>query len=366
MPDPLADNISRDERTFLGDGGEMGGLIRAHDWSASPLGPPDGWPQSLKTVVRLILTSRHPMFIWWGPDLIQFYNDAYRETMGPERHPSALGGKGQECWAEIWDVVGPQIDYVVCGQGSTWHEDALVPVTRHGRVEEVWWTYGYSPIDQGDNEGGVGGVLVVCSDVTARVIGERRQKLLLDELNHRVKNTLATVLSLVMLSGKSARSTPEFVAVFTDRIQAMAKTHDLLLQNASGAITVRDVLRAELAPYAVADGQVEMVCEALELTSEAPINLGLIVHELLTNAAKYGALSTPDGRLHVHCGRDADGGFLAWRETVSHPLAGASRQGFGTRLIDRLARELGGSAKLDLKPTGLEARITFSLALPSA
>ena len=503
MPDLPAQDTSRDTagegHTFLGDGGEMGRLIRAHDWSASPLGPPEAWPQSLKTVVRLMLTSSHPMFIWWGPDLIQFYNDAYRETMGPERHPSALGGQGRECWAEIWDIIGPQIQLVMRGEGSTWHEDALVPVTRNGRREDVWWTYGYSPIDQDD---GVGGVLVVCKDVTAehlgrealaranlelnneaqrlrtlfeqapsfmavlrgpdhrfelanpgymrlvdqrpvlgltvaealpeaaeqgyvqrldqvyrsgeaftatgskftspggpgepateryldfvyqpildaqgavngvfveghdvteRIVGERRQKLLLDELNHRVKNTLATVMSLAMLSGKSARSVSEFVAVFTDRVHAMAKTHDLLIKTASGGITVQDVLRAELAPYVEPDGQLELVCEAMELTPDAPVSLGLIVHELLTNAAKYGALSTPSGRLHVHCGRDADGGFLAWRETISHTLAASLGQGFGTRLIERLARELGGAARLDLKPTGLEARITFSLPPP--
>ena len=151
-------------RTFLGDGGEMGRLVRAFDWAASPLGSAEMWPQSLRVAVRLMLTSSHPMFIWWGPDLIQFYNDAYRETMGPERHPSALGGRGRDCWAEIWDVIGPQIDFVMCGEGSTWNEDHLVPVTRHGLRQDVWWTYGYSPIDLDDE---VGGVLVVCNDVTA-------------------------------------------------------------------------------------------------------------------------------------------------------------------------------------------------------
>ena len=105
------------------------------------------------------------MFIWWGPDLIQFYNDAYRETMGPERRPSALGAKGRECWAEIWDIIGPQIDYVMAGKGSTWDEDRLVPVTRYGNREDVWWTYSYGPIDV---EGEVGGVLVICNDVTAQ------------------------------------------------------------------------------------------------------------------------------------------------------------------------------------------------------
>ncbi len=497
MPAPPAHETTRPDHAFLADGGEMGRLIRAHDWSGSALGEPDAWPQSLKTAVRLVLTSRHPMFIWWGPDLIQFYNDAYSETMGPERHPSALGDRGRDCWAEIWDIIGPQIDLVMRGEGSTWHEDALVPVTRHGRREDVWWTYGYSPID---HEGGVGGVLVVCKDVTQehmvreelaranaelrneavrlrdlfeqapsfmavlrgpehryeltnpgyqrlvgdrpmlgktvlealpevagqgyvelldqvfqsgeafvaqgskftrlptadtpgddryldfvyqpirdamgavagifvegydvteRIIGERRQKLLVDELNHRVKNTLSTVLSLAMLSGKSAASAPQFIAAFTDRIHAMAKTHDLVIKGATGAITVADVLHAELAPYIAVDGQVELICDEMALAPETPVSLGLIVHELLTNAAKYGALSSPDGRLKVHCGRTPTGGFLDWRETVRHPLAPSDRKGFGTLLIDRLARELSGAARLNLEPTGLDARITFNLA----
>ncbi len=148
---------------FLAGGGEMGALTRAHDWSATSLGPPGQWPQSLRTAVRLMLNTRHPMFIFWGPELLQFYNDAYRATMGPERHPAALGQRGQDCWVEIWDAIGPQIALVMSGQGATWHEDQLLPVTRHGRREDVWWTYSYSPIDDGAR---VGGVLVVCNDVT--------------------------------------------------------------------------------------------------------------------------------------------------------------------------------------------------------
>jgi PAS domain S-box-containing protein len=148
---------------FLAGGGEMGALMRAYDWSSSPLGKPETWPQSLRTAVRILLNTNHPMFIWWGPDLIQFYNDAYRQTMGPERHPSALGQGGRECWAEIWDIIGPQIEQVMSGGGATWHEDQLVPVTRHGRLEQVYWTYGFSPVDEDD---GIGGVLVVCRDVT--------------------------------------------------------------------------------------------------------------------------------------------------------------------------------------------------------
>jgi len=109
----------------------------------------------LRTTLRILLNTNHPMFIWWGEGLIQFYNDAYRQTMGPERHPSALGQGGRECWAEIWDIIGPQIEQVMSGGGATWHENQLVPVTRHGRLEQVYWTYGYSPIDEDDRVGGV-------------------------------------------------------------------------------------------------------------------------------------------------------------------------------------------------------------------
>ena len=148
---------------FLDGGGEMGVLTRDHDWSRHPLGPPAGWPSLLKSTLRLILTSNHPMFIWWGDDLYQFYNDAYRRTLGAERHPAALGQRGIDCWEEAWHIIGPEIDHVMAGQGATWHENALIPLTRNGKREEVYWTYGYSPIQ---DEERVRGVLVVCSDVT--------------------------------------------------------------------------------------------------------------------------------------------------------------------------------------------------------
>ncbi|HYS46731.1 MAG TPA: hypothetical protein VEM35_09840, partial [Rhizomicrobium sp.] len=102
---------------FLAGGGEMGALMRAYDWSGSPLGKPETWPQSLRTALRILLNTNHPMLIWWGPDLIQFYNDAYRQTMGAERHPSALGQRGRQCWDEIWPIVGPQIEQVMSGGG---------------------------------------------------------------------------------------------------------------------------------------------------------------------------------------------------------------------------------------------------------
>jgi PAS domain S-box-containing protein len=208
---------------FLAGGGEMGALTRAHDWSKTPIGPPDSWPQSLRTAVRILLNTNHPMFIWWGPELIQFYNDAYRQTMGPERHPSALGQRGRDCWAEIWPIIGPQIEQVMSGGGATWHENQLIPVTRHGRLEQVWWTYGYSPIDEAD---GVGGVLVVCRDVTkehlaAEALREREAELARVQQIGRIGG-----LEVDLRTGFRNRRSPEYLLIHGLPPDAVHETHE--------------------------------------------------------------------------------------------------------------------------------------------
>jgi PAS domain S-box-containing protein len=208
---------------FLAGGGEMGALTRGHDWSATPIGPPDSWPQSLRTAVRILLSTNHPMFIWWGEGLIQFYNDAYRQTMGPERHPGALGQPGRECWAEIWPIIGPQIEQVMSGGGATWNENQLIPVTRHGRLERVWWTYGYSPIDEAD---GVGGVLVVCRDVTrehlaAAALREREAELARVQQIGRIGG-----LEVDLRTGFRNRRSPEYLLIHGLPPEAANESHE--------------------------------------------------------------------------------------------------------------------------------------------
>jgi PAS domain S-box-containing protein len=114
------------------------------------------------------------MYIWWGPDLLCFYNDAYRRALGPERHPGSLGKPGREVWAEIWHLIGHQVDFVMAGGGSTWDENRLVGFTRFGRLDEIYWTYSYSPIDDEMAPNGIG-VLVVCTETTQAVLAERRR-----------------------------------------------------------------------------------------------------------------------------------------------------------------------------------------------
>lgn len=152
----------------------MAARIRERDWSATPLGLPERWSPSLKAMVRMALTTRHPVFIFWGREHLCLYNDAYRASLGPEKHPSILGAPGREAWAEIWHIIGPQIDLVMRGDGATWHENQLVPILRHGALQDVYWTYSYAPIDDEAAPHGVGGVLVVCTETTAQVQAERR------------------------------------------------------------------------------------------------------------------------------------------------------------------------------------------------
>jgi len=152
---------------FLRGGGDMGRLTREFNWNETSLGPVNSWPQSLRTMVDVILHSEVPMLLWWGDDLIQFYNDAYRPSLGDNgKHPGALGQKGIECWPEIWPIIKPLIDRVREG-GATWSTDQLIPIYRNGKIEDVYWTFGYSPVR--DENGSITGVLVVCNETTTAV-----------------------------------------------------------------------------------------------------------------------------------------------------------------------------------------------------
>jgi len=157
----------------------MAARCRAFDWGTTSLGPVSCWSQALRTTVATMLESRHPMFLWWGPELVQIYNDGYLPSFGTTgRDVAALGARGREHWAEIWPIIGPQIDGVMTRAEATWHENALVPIERNGRTEDVWWTYGYSPVR--DDDGSVGGVLVVVQETTAHVLAVAERELLLE------------------------------------------------------------------------------------------------------------------------------------------------------------------------------------------
>jgi two-component sensor histidine kinase len=447
------------------------------------------WPQSLRAMIRLILNTKHPMFIWWGPDLIQFYNDGYKATMGPERHPSALGARGRDCWAEIWGVIGPQIEHVLAGKGSTWDEDRLVPVTRHGRRENVWWTYSYSPIDL---DGAVGGVLVVCNDVTSqhvaaeglrdqnkrlqelfeqapsfiavlkgrdhvyeitnmaykRLVGDRdfigksvrevmpdvegqgyfelldrvfetgkahvgkqmpltlqpidsnspkgitldfvyqpifdsngkvtgifvagtdvtehvltesRMRVLNDELKHRVKNTIAVIGAIASQTMRGKGKDAE-VDAFRGRLVAFGKAHDILTASNWTSAKVHEVVEEALLPHRTGSGRFCISGPDVTVGSQQALSLSLAIHELATNAIKYGALSCETGQVTITWA-DADPGGKAnfkftWEEAGGPAVVDPGRRGFGSKLLTQIfAGDFGGNVTLSYDVTGFKCQL---------
>ena len=161
----------------LAGGGEMGALMRSLDWSTTLLGPVSRWPQSLRTAVSILLASRFPMLIHWGPELVQFYNDGFRPILGDLKHPGALGQPAYPWWAEIWDVLTPMFERVLAGEG-TWYENQLILPNRNGYIEETYFTFSHSPIR--DESGCVVGIFQAVTETTERVLDERRLRTLHD------------------------------------------------------------------------------------------------------------------------------------------------------------------------------------------
>ncbi len=158
-------------RLFPGDS-ELATQMRALDWSQTPLGAVETWPQSLRTSVNICLQSRFPMQIWWGREMVMLYNDAYRPILGTSKHPHALGQRGRECWWEIWQEIEPMLDGVLTQGEATWSEDSLWLLDRNGYLEECYFTFSYSPIL--DETGNVGGIFTAVTETTERVLGARR------------------------------------------------------------------------------------------------------------------------------------------------------------------------------------------------
>ena len=163
--------------TFLEGGGKMGELIRAYDWEKTSLGRPETWPQSLKTCVRIMLTSRQPIWIGWGKDLIKLYNDPYKDIVGG-MHPWALGQPASAVWKNIWEDIEPLLKTVMEKDEGTYVESQLLIMDRNGYLEETYYTFSYTPIP-GD-QGGTAGMICANTDDTARIIGERRLRTLRD------------------------------------------------------------------------------------------------------------------------------------------------------------------------------------------
>lgn len=535
---------------FLQGGGEMGARIRRYDWSKTVLGPAAAWPRSLKTCIRIMLTSRQPMFVWWGTEMINLYNDAYKDIVGG-KHPQALGQPASEVWREIWDEAGPRARSALHRAEGTYDEALQLIMERNGYREETYYTFSYSPVPNDD--GTTGGILCANTDETQRIIGERRlsllrdlatrtweantveqayalsaeclaanprdipfaliyaldedkrtatlagrsgmdaahpaapetisadsnaswpiaqsvkhgvpivlrdlarfgalpggawdtqpaqavilpiavghgstsavlivgcnpyrpyddsyqgflalvarqiaaavgvasqaaiaidnarlfqsaknelarrheieahQKLLLDELNHRVKNTLATVQAIAMQTLRGADMAHR--DTFIGRLFALSGQHDLLTQDNWEGANLRDVVRRALKPYEETQGsRCKVEGPDIRLAPKRALALGMTFHELATNAAKHGALSTGTGEVRVSWEIDRDLLKLRWQETGGPRVSSPERRGFGRRLIERgLSHELSAQVHLQFPPAGVICEWEMSLQKP--
>jgi len=175
----VSDAAVKAPTVWLQGGGDMGDLIRKKDWSNTPLGPVESWSPTLRVIVQLLLANRFPQLLWWGPEFYCLYNDAYIPILG-SKHPWALGRPNSEVWHEIWDTLRPLIETPFHGGPATWMEDIPLELKRRGFVEETHFTIAYSAVPDEKAEGGIGGVLATVHEITEKVIGERRVRMLRD------------------------------------------------------------------------------------------------------------------------------------------------------------------------------------------
>ena len=381
---------------FLAGGGEMGARIRAFPWSKTALGPPDRWPSGLRTSLRILLTTQHPVFIFWGEQLCCFYNDAYSRSLGPEKHPFILGIPGRDAWPEIWHIIGPQIDQVIRGDTATWHENALVPIVRHGALQDVYWTYSYGPIDAPDAPNGVGGVLVLCSETTQQVQSERRKDEFLAMLAHELRNplapikTAAEILARHLIHDDKARYAAEVVK---RQAAQLTRLVDDLLDVSRISMGHVELKRETLPLSEVIELAIETAAplwraKGQELTTQAgsePLyvhgdraRLVQIFGNVMNNSAKY---TDEGGSIGIHVAATADtvqievsdsgvGISAEFMPRLFELFAQADRTldrsqgglGIGLPVVKKLVEMHGGT--IAVRSAGLGHGSTFSITLP--
>jgi two-component sensor histidine kinase len=328
----------------------MAQLVREFDWDSTPLGAPEEWPAELRTVVQQALESQFPKAIIWGAGLTTIYNDAFRPILGDK--PEALGRSFQDIWSEAWEQIGPFANRAFAGE-ATYIEDFPLVVERHqGQPEKAWFTFCYSPLRLSD--GTIAGMLDTVVETTETVRARADLALINEELSHRLKNTLALVQSIAMQTLKGVEP-QNLVGAFRDRVQALGNAHAVLLSKGWSAVPLDQVARQTLEPL---DGLSQIAIEgpSISIGSRATLTLSLILHELATNAAKYGALSVPDGRVSLSWTTDESTMHLRWREQDGPHVQAPTHKGFGSRLIER---GLGSGSRVSrqFSSSGLELEI---------
>ena len=313
-------------------------------------------------LVEMFMQAPGFVAILSGPNhVFQMHNAAYHQLIG---HRDIAGLPVREALPELAGQGFYEFldDVFVTGEPYEGRE-SLVELQRKpdGPLEGVYLNFIYQPVR--DETGAVAGIFVQGHEVTENVQAAQRQKLMIDELNHRVKNTLATVQSIAVQTARSHHDPATFAETFQSRIMALSHTHNLLTRTHWEGADLREILDHEMAAFG--PSQISLNGPPLRLEPAVALSMGMIFHELATNAAKYGALSTPDGRVLIDWGladqRDRKL-RLIWREMDGPKVAAPDRRGFGSRLIERNIRhDLAGEVELVYAADGLIAELTIPL-----
>jgi two-component sensor histidine kinase len=337
-------------------GGAMGEAVRAFDWSSTSLGPVEAWPAELRSAVSWVLESRFPMALVWSSGLVTIYNDAYAPILRGK--PAPLGRSFAEIWSEAWDLVRPIAERALTGI-STYNEDFQVRIDRGRGLESAWFTFCYSPLRTAD--GSVGGFVDTVVETTGAVRARMSAEIMRDELAHRLKNTMAMVQSLAQRTLRNAGDR-ELVKVFEKRVVALGHAHDVLGRGSWNSASLSELADGLLAMHG---DRFDVQGPDVALGASATVRLSLILHELATNASKYGALSCTEGHVRLHWHFDSpqreDELVLCWREVDGPPVAPPTRTGFGTRLID-MGLIGTGSVERRYPPGGVEVDLRVPLA----
>lgn len=327
----------------LARGGEMGVVLRATDWSRTPLGPVGSWPQSLRTAASIVLSSKFGMYIAWGRSFTQLYNDAYRPILGASKHPAA-GKSSTETFAEIWTTIGPLFDKVLAGEAVA-YDDLAFSLDRNGYLEECFFTFSFSPIR--DDSGVPGGVLVTTMETTSRAVTERRT-VTLRELANRAATARTAVEAWSAAAAVLSENPADlpFAALYALEDGAARRVGLVHLDAASGALP---------AQVALADGGGWPLAEAAR-TGRPVVVAGIAARfgelrgpvwpEPVTTAVvlpiMVSRFSQPDGFLvaGVSPRRALDESYLRFLESAVDPIATAlSNARWQARTDDLKARE---------------------------
>lgn len=374
-------------QSFPVDGGEMGRNVHAFDWSTTALGPIAGWPQWLRTTVQNLLECGQPVALWVGPDMTTIFNDGFAPILG-QRAATALGKPMREVWFDVWDEIVPLVERTLGGE-RIWMENMPLQMTRNGFDEETHWTFSYSPVR--DENGIVRGMLDTVTETTAaaadrkalmevnerlaievertrkaleaKVEAEKHQRVLQRELSHRMKNTLSMVQAVVTQSLRQASDLSTAGQMAAARIQALARAQDILTASDWTSSKVGAVVGAAIVPHLDGNDRIRVDGPEVEVSAQQALGLALAIHELATNSAKYGALSSEHGTVAVQWDAlPGDKFSFAWREEGGPLVVAPARRGFGSRLTERVVPTyFNGKASIDFDPAGLIYRMDGSL-----